>query len=76
MVPSRIRPSFRAAFLFGGHMTLEEIRKAVEQSSSTTQMAWAFRKALGIEQVAPRLRTHTKRHYEKLMHQRYGVLIR
>ncbi|MBQ9621234.1 MAG: hypothetical protein IJR41_04785 [Atopobiaceae bacterium] len=57
-------------------MTLEEIRKAVEQSSSTTQMAWAFRKALGIEQVAPRLRTHTKRHYEKLMHQRYGVLIR
>lgn len=60
--------------MFGGHMTLEEIRAVVASSGSTTQTAWAFRKALGIEQVAPRPRTHTKLHYEKLMHQRYGAL--
>lgn len=76
MVLSRIRPPSGAAFLFGGRMTLEEIRKVVEGSSSTTSTAWAFRKALGIKQVAPKPRTHTKRYYERLMHQRHGALDR
>lgn len=56
-------------------MTLEEIRKVVEQSSSTTQMAWAFRNALGVKQVGSKPRV-SKTRYAKLMHQRYGALDR
>lgn len=56
-------------------MTLEEIRAVVEASSSTTLMAWAFREALGVRQVAPKPRV-SKTRYARLMNQRYGALDR
>lgn len=56
-------------------MTLEDIRKAVESSSSTTQMAWAFRDALGVKQIAPKPKVSGVR-WERLMNQRYGAMDR
>ena len=60
-------------------MKLEEIRARVEASTSTTLMAWRFREALGVRQIAPKPKKADEvpgERYERLMRQRYGALDR
>lgn len=56
-------------------MELEQIRAVVEASTSTTLVAWKFREALGVKQIAPKPKV-SKTRYARLMHQRYGALDR
>ena len=58
---------------------MDALRKAVESSTSTTLMAWRFREAFGVRQIAPKPKRADEipsAYYERLMRQRYGALDR
>lgn len=72
-------PSFGAASPIGGHVTYEQMREAVASCDAATQTADAFRRAFGLPIRASkpkRQKLRDRTDYEKLMRQRYGVMVR